>query len=870
MNNEIATQKDKYSEEIESLQNHISHINKTIIENNLILDDKNEIIAHLNEQLLEIKGSRGWKVLWWMWEVRSFFVPKGSYRETILKKARRLSKENPINIFKKTKDWLIGQFSFKMSREAFAFDLFKRSRSSIYTRDLGSLRLPSQDGLVSIVLPVYNGADLIIEALDSVMNQTYKNFELIVINDGSTDNTGKILDEYSKKDTRIRIIHQENMQLPLTLSRGFQETKGEYLTWTSHDNRYKSDFLEKMVACLQRHPSWDMIYANQDIIGEDGAPLRGTDYYQGYQRPPGSEHVYLPKDPAELNTRPNNIIGGAFLYRDRVAYLIGDYSLLRYTREDYDYWMRVNSLMTLRHADFLDPVYEYRFHSDSLTNQDEELGITRDRRNLMVFDDFRRDFYLTPLTWFIEEDISIGYSGKEISKLKSFIENASHVSAQVSQYKDFNLPNLWLPFVYLRITAEPDSTPPVPKTLPPNTIKVILSLSPANNLPKSMDDYWDMRLMLDPGGSPLKLDNKSDWIVSDSIKELFTAIDIRTRSLHLDKIEQKILQSKEYDFKISVIICTHNHQDQIQDTLRSVSQQTMAQVDYEIIVVNNDPFNNKVAPVVEKIRKESFSENPDHLRLVDCPILGLSFARNAGISEAKGEVLYFLDDDAVAAKNILELYWKAFSEHQDAGVIGGHIILSPPETATHFLQEGWKKYWSHFVTDFSTYTIVDKWWNYPWGANWCARREALLRVGGFRCRYGRKGNDFSGGEELIAASVIGKLGYTVAVLPQAKVTHHIEVRRFSLVHIKNTIKAGLFTEYQARVDLYIPRDGSIWKTVKQINKSLSKGLSIFPARHSLNKTRIIETYYYISARGRLLIRQIADGVKRLRKPITRA
>ena len=62
--------------------------------------------------------------------------------------------------------------------------------------------------------------------------------------------------------------------------------------------------------------------------------------------------------------------------------------------EDYDYWMRVNALLQLRHTDFDEPAYEYRFHSKSLTSRDEELGITRRRVRMMVFDDFRRDFYL--------------------------------------------------------------------------------------------------------------------------------------------------------------------------------------------------------------------------------------------------------------------------------------------------------------------------------------------------------------------------------------------------------------------------------------------------------------------------------------------
>jgi hypothetical protein len=90
------------------------------------------------------------------------------------------------------------------------------------------------------------------------------------------------------------------------------------------------------------------------------------------------------------------MIGGAFMYRDRVAYLLGDYSPRCFGMEDYDYWMRVNALLTLQHVDFEQPVYEYRFHRDSMTSRDGELGITRNRVRLMTFEDFRLDFYLGP------------------------------------------------------------------------------------------------------------------------------------------------------------------------------------------------------------------------------------------------------------------------------------------------------------------------------------------------------------------------------------------------------------------------------------------------------------------------------------------
>ena len=135
-------------------------------------------------------------------------------------------------------------------------------------------------------------------------------FKVIAINDGSTDETGAILDEYARRDSRIHAIHQENRKIPRTLSRGFRAALGEFLTWTSVDNRLAPDFMEQMVSCLQRHPDWDMVYANLDIIDEDGKPLTESSWYRDYYSPPGSEHIHLPEDPPELNIWPNNYVGG--------------------------------------------------------------------------------------------------------------------------------------------------------------------------------------------------------------------------------------------------------------------------------------------------------------------------------------------------------------------------------------------------------------------------------------------------------------------------------------------------------------------------------------------------------------------------------
>ena len=82
---------------------------------------------------------------------------------------------------------------------------------------------------ISVVMSVYNGEQYLRESVDSILNQTFNDFEFIIINDGSTDKTQEILEEYSAKDNRIVLIHQENVGLTKSLNKGISIAKGKYI-----------------------------------------------------------------------------------------------------------------------------------------------------------------------------------------------------------------------------------------------------------------------------------------------------------------------------------------------------------------------------------------------------------------------------------------------------------------------------------------------------------------------------------------------------------------------------------------------------------------------------------------------------------------
>jgi len=114
--------------------------------------------------------------------------------------------------------------------------------------ELPNMKYAEQKELVSIIIPIYNAEIYLKETLDSVLAQTFSNWEAILVNDGSTDNTGKIIDEYAKKDSRFVAVHKQNGGTLLARKTGLENSKGEFIANLDHDDTYQPQFLEKMYA----------------------------------------------------------------------------------------------------------------------------------------------------------------------------------------------------------------------------------------------------------------------------------------------------------------------------------------------------------------------------------------------------------------------------------------------------------------------------------------------------------------------------------------------------------------------------------------------------------------------------------------------
>lgn len=200
---------------------------------------------------------------------------------------------------------------------------------------------------ISIILPTHNGASYLAASIQSCLNQTFGDFELIVVDDASTDSTPRILEEFAA-EPRVRILRSEqNLKLPGALNMGFSKSQGRLLTWTSDDNLYEPGALEALRAVFLERPGVDLVYADYSVIGPEGQLLR--------------EHRC--SEPDYLVER--NCVGACFLYRRSVMERVGTYETETFLAEDYDFFLRT-FLAGFRMYHLREVLYRYRVHEASL------------------------------------------------------------------------------------------------------------------------------------------------------------------------------------------------------------------------------------------------------------------------------------------------------------------------------------------------------------------------------------------------------------------------------------------------------------------------------------------------------------------------
>ena len=210
---------------------------------------------------------------------------------------------------------------------------------------------------VSIVIPVYNSEIFLKESMDSILNQSYKNIEVIVVNDGSTDNSQQILEEYSNK---ITVINQKNSGLASALITGIKHSSGKWFKWFSPDDIMFHYTIETLVNEAEKY-SDTIIYSNWEVIDEKSCRLRSFQE-SNYNELSNFEYNVRLLDRQLINVN-TTLIPSSLFEKCSIRELDDPVAI------DYDFFLNAALLFNIKFHLVQKPLVKYRIHTKQLSHK---------------------------------------------------------------------------------------------------------------------------------------------------------------------------------------------------------------------------------------------------------------------------------------------------------------------------------------------------------------------------------------------------------------------------------------------------------------------------------------------------------------------
>lgn len=200
--------------------------------------------------------------------------------------------------------------------------------------------------LISVLMPTYNVEKFVSEAVESILGQTWTNFELIIVDDCSTDHTYDILKKYAAADGRIRLFRNDiNSKICKTLNRALSQAKGQFIVRMDGDDISSPDRFEKLYRYLQIHPDVDLVGSNTIAIDENGRELGRKDYL-------------LHNKAIQIGNRYMPAIAHIWMARRKVYDELNGYRDIPYA-EDFDFLLR-GTIKGFRYANVDEYLYSVR------------------------------------------------------------------------------------------------------------------------------------------------------------------------------------------------------------------------------------------------------------------------------------------------------------------------------------------------------------------------------------------------------------------------------------------------------------------------------------------------------------------------------
>ncbi len=239
---------------------------------------------------------------------------------------------------------------------------------------------------VSVVMPVYNRQDLMPEAIESILGQTFCDFELIIVDDCSTDNTRQVAIDYQKRDARIRIHHhKKNMGIAGARNTGLHLAKGKYIAWMDSDDVSMPDRIEKQFLFMESHPEIGVLGTAAIVIDASGIYLGVMDYPLSHPLLLWALCFYDP------------IISPSAMVRRDLLLASGGYSLVFPQAEDYEMFVRLSKSTHL--ANLPERLLRLRMHATntSVVHRSKQLESSTVISSKMMFDLTGNEVPISPL-----------------------------------------------------------------------------------------------------------------------------------------------------------------------------------------------------------------------------------------------------------------------------------------------------------------------------------------------------------------------------------------------------------------------------------------------------------------------------------------
>ncbi|MEA3513762.1 MAG: glycosyltransferase [Campylobacterota bacterium] len=209
--------------------------------------------------------------------------------------------------------------------------------------------------IVSVIMSVYNDEKYVSFAIESILNQTYKSLEFIIIDDGSTDNSLDIINQYSKQDNRIIVINQNNIGLTKSLNKGIKKAKGRYIARMDSDDISNPQRLEKQIKFLENNLEYGLVGTNAEKIDTNGKHIEfnTTKYSNEEIKKILSTRNCFAHGSVMLN---KELLGDALYYDEEFKYA-----------QDYRLWVKIAKYFKI--ANLEESLYKLRLHENSISKE---------------------------------------------------------------------------------------------------------------------------------------------------------------------------------------------------------------------------------------------------------------------------------------------------------------------------------------------------------------------------------------------------------------------------------------------------------------------------------------------------------------------